>query len=186
MGLAGQLFSFFSQVMLTPKGLLSSTRRPIFENMSEPIDETTPENWLLGAYVGTDDYHVILEISDHASLDVLKLAEEYTDADGNPDISRLFGSEVSTRAITPWTLRSNNKDTSEAVTEFFIDEVCLTEFIDYMKRNTNLRGKLYYENKFVEGSVIFHQFLPGMVEDRRIRCWKNAKRTDPSDPHGAE
>lgn len=146
------------------------------ENMSTPDEETTPDRWHLGAYNG-DDYHVILEISDHASLDVLKLAKQNTDVHGNADLSRLFGTVVETRNITPWTLRSNNRDSSEAVTEFFADDVCLSQFIDYMKANTNLRGKLYYENKNVEGSVIFHQFLPGMLEDRRIRRWSNDKKT---------
>lgn len=146
------------------------------ENMSTPNEETTPEHWHLGAYHG-NDYHVIIEFSDHTSLDVLKLAEENTDADGNADLSRLFGSDVETRSITPWTLRSNNTDASEAVTEFFTDEVYLTEFITYMRANTNLRGKLYYENRDIEGSVVFHYFLPGMLEDQRLRRWSNDKTT---------
>lgn len=155
-------------------GLLLSVLPPILGNMNPPYDETNPDRWLLGAYVGTD-YHVILEISDHTSLDAVKLASEFSDERGNADLWKLFGSPIETRDVTPWKLRSNNKDAAEAVTEFFTDEVCLTEFIAYMKANPNLRGKLYYENRDIEGSVIFSEFIPGMMEDRRLRSWKNEK-----------
>lgn len=142
--------------------------------MNTSDEQANPENWLLGDYVGKD-FHIILEISDHASLDVLQIAAENTDENGLPDISKLFGAPIETHSVSAWNLRSNNVDTAEAVAEFFSPQVCLTEFIDYMKRNTRLRGKLYYENRDIEASVVFSQWIPGMLEQQRIRMWSSEK-----------
>lgn len=50
--------------------------------------------WRFGAYVG-NDIRIIVQLDSPGCLDVKHLCEQAVDADGNADLSALFGSPVS-------------------------------------------------------------------------------------------